>query len=112
MSGGPKIWMHRDPNAVAFRASVHGAGGCGAFHRNAPTGGAAGNAQENIDLAIPGSFALHRTKLGLHHRSIRCERADRDHHKQEYGAIPERTHKRTFRFLWTRMGKNGPNAGR
>ena len=39
----PKIraCMQRAPNSVAFRTPSHDAGGCGAFQRSSPTGGAA-----------------------------------------------------------------------
>ncbi len=33
--------MHRAPNSVAFRTPSQLSAGCGSFHRNAPTGGAA-----------------------------------------------------------------------
>src|SRR5262245_41794874 len=33
--------MQREPNSAALRTPFHGSTGCGAFHRKAPTGGAA-----------------------------------------------------------------------
>ena len=50
MSANGFVWMHRLPNAVAFRTPVHFATGWGGFQRKSPTGGAAYGTPRNMRM--------------------------------------------------------------
>ena len=63
---------------VASRTPLQCAGGCGAFQRKSPTGGAAkGNAEKSSRPAIAHELAVHAALRGLHRKRIGTRAARR-----------------------------------
>src|SRR5215467_13899109 len=59
----------RGPNSVALRTPLHGFTGCGAFHRNGPTGGAANGIPRKTRTPGDAAAAPSTTPLSVFTRS-------------------------------------------